>query len=198
MTIALDNPKRVAKAPRAIQLVPPSTRHLPGYVAALRRDWSPNTIFNVSGKQLALYNEGPEKLLHELTRQDGEIELMDGTRVPRLPSRLFWIIGREFSGSINLRWVPGTEDLPPHCSGHIGYSIVPWQQRRGYATRALALVLPVARSVGLRRVLITCDDDNAGSRKVIQANGGVFAGVKPPATEVEKAKLLFWIDTAAS
>jgi predicted acetyltransferase len=198
MTNVLDKPRRVAKSPRVIQLVPPSTRHLPGYVAALRRDWSPNTLFNVSGKQLALYEEGPGKLLHELTRQDGEIELMDGTRVPRLPSRLFWIIGREFSGSINLRWVQGTEELPAHCLGHIGYSIVPWQQRRGYATRALALVLPVARTLGLKRVSLTCDDDNVASRKVIQANGGVFAGIHPHTMANVTPNLLFWIDTASA
>ncbi len=188
----------IAKAPRAIMLVPPSLTRLPGYVEALRRGWSPNTSYNVSGEQLALHDESPDRLLHELTRSDGTARLTDGTLVPRLPSRLFWIFGREFCGSINLRFVPGTEDLPPTCSGHIGYSIVPWKQRRGFATRALALVLPVACEVGLRRVLVTCDDDNVGSRKVIQANGGVFAGVQPSAKLEEKSKLLFWIDTAAS
>jgi predicted acetyltransferase len=198
MTITLDKDRRVAKTPRIIQLVPPSRSRLPGYVEALRRGWSPNTMYNVSGEQLALHDESPDRLLHELTRQDGMVKLMDGTRVPRLPSRLFWIFGREFCGAINLRFVPGTENLPPTCSGHIGYSIVPWKQRRGFATRALALVLPVAREIGLKRVLVTCDDDNVGSRKVMQANGGVFAGVQPPAKPEDKTKLLFWIDTAAS
>ena len=27
----------------------------------------------------------------------------------------------------------GTEALPPYCLGHIGYAVVPWKQRRGYA-----------------------------------------------------------------
>lgn len=186
-----------AKAPRTIMLVPPSPARLPGYVEALRRGWSPNTTRDVSPEQLALYDMGPDRLLTELTRQDGTITLADGTKVPRLPSRVFWIFGREFCGAINLRFMPGSEDLPPTCSGHIGYAIVPWKQRRGFATRALALMLPVAREIGLARVLVTCDDDNVGSRKVIQANGGVFAGVQTPATPQEKTKLLFWIDTAS-
>lgn len=186
-----------AKAPRAIMLVPPSPARLPAYVEALRRGWSPNNFRDVSSEQLALYDAGPDRLLTELTRQDGTITLADGTKVPRLPSRVFWIFGREFCGAINLRFVPGSEELPPHVSGHIGYSIVPWKQRRGFATRALALMLPVAREFGLVRVLVTCDDDNVASRKVIQANGGVFAGVQPPPKPEDKSKLLFWIETAA-
>jgi predicted acetyltransferase len=37
----------------------------------------------------------------------------------------------EFCGSIGLRWLPGTEELPPHCLGHIGYAVVPWKRRLG-------------------------------------------------------------------
>jgi predicted acetyltransferase len=185
-----------ANSARPIALVPPSRDHLPGYVEALRRDWSPNTMHNVSREQLALYDASPDRLIAELTRQDGVFTLGDGTKVPRLPSRVRWIFDGAFCGAINLRFVPGTEDLPPTCSGHIGYAIVPWRQRRGYATRALALMLPVAHSVGLARVLVTCDDDNVASRKVIEANGGVLSGVAPPAAAGEKPKLQFWIATS--
>jgi predicted acetyltransferase len=38
----------------------------------------------------------------------------------------------------------------------------------------LAAVLPKARELGLEQVLITCDEDNKGSRAVIEANGGVL------------------------
>jgi predicted acetyltransferase len=80
----------------------------------------------------------------------------------------------EFCGSINLRWQDGTPDLPPHCLGHIGYSVVPWKQRQGYATQALREMLPLARDVGLPYVEITTDPDNLGSQRVIEANGGVL------------------------
>ena len=80
----------------------------------------------------------------------------------------------EFCGSIGFRWQPGTSALPPHCLGHIGYSVVPWKQRLGHATRALALLLPEARKEGLDYVELTTDPDNLPSQKVITANGGVF------------------------
>ena len=38
----------------------------------------------------------------------------------------------------------------------------------------LAAALPVARGLGIGRALITCRTDNVGSRKVIEANGGVL------------------------
>jgi predicted acetyltransferase len=79
-----------------------------------------------------------------------------------------------FCGSINLRWQDGTPELPPYCLGHIGYAVVPWKQRRGYATEALRQVLPLAREVGLPYVEITTNPDNVASQRVIEANGGVL------------------------
>lgn len=83
-------------------------------------------------------------------------------------------MGRDLAGSIGLRWQPGTPELPAHCLGHIGYGIVRWKRRRGYATEALRLILPEARGVGLPYVEITTDLDNLASQRVILSNGGVF------------------------
>lgn len=58
--------------------------------------------------------------------------------------------------------------------GHIGYSVRPDERRKGYAKWMLAHVLMHARSLGLPRVLITCEQDNEASRRTIEGNGGVF------------------------
>ena len=102
------------------------------------------------------------------------VTLSDGTLVPRLPGFSRWMWDGEFCGSINVRWQDGTPELPPYCLGHIGYAVVPWKQRRGYATEALRQVLPLAREVGLPYVEITTNPDNVASQRVIEANGGVL------------------------
>ena len=77
--------------------------------------------------------------------------------------------------------------------GHIGYCVLPACRRRGYATEILRQALIVARSVGVDRVLITCDDDNAGSIKVIETCGGKLDSVRP-AGPGSPALRRYWVD----
>lgn len=63
--------------------------------------------------------------------------------------------------------------------GHIGYDTVPSYRGRGVATEMLRLALPIARELGLTEVLLTCDDDNAASIRVIEKNGGALRETTP-------------------
>ena len=94
--------------------------------------------------------------------------------MPRIPGYRRWLWDGEFCGLIGFRWRPGTHDLPPTCLGHIGYAIVPWKQRRGYATSALGMILREVPGRGLSYAELVTEPDNHPSQRVIEANGGVL------------------------
>ena len=65
-------------------------------------------------------------------------------------------------------------DFLREYGGNIGYSVRPDERRKGYAKWMLACVLQEAKRLEMARVLVTCDAENEGSRRTIEANGGVF------------------------
>src|SRR5207237_8375239 len=157
------------------------------YVAALERGWSPDNVRGAAAArdELARIAANANAFLASLVDKEAmgdPVTLPDGTKVPRLPGYRRWMWDGEFCGSIGFRWQRGTEALPPHCLGHIGYAVVPWKQRRGYATRALAQSLADARAEGLALVELTTDPANIASQRVIDANGGTLVErlIKPP------------------
>jgi predicted acetyltransferase len=162
-----------------MDLVWPARAYLTSYAAALETGWSSD---NVRGKvaadeHLAKIAQDADAFLASLVDREARgdpIALPDGSKAARLPGYVRWLWDGDYCGSIGLRWQPGTEALPAHCLGHIGYSVVPWKQRRGYATQALRELLVNARDEGLRYVEITTDPHNAASQRVIEANGGVL------------------------
>lgn len=76
--------------------------------------------------------------------------------------------------------------------GHIGYGVLPAHRRRGYAREILRQSLVVARSYGIERALLTCDDDNLGSIAVIESNGGRLDPEMPYAGDPPQRR--YWID----
>ena len=159
-----------------MKLVWPAAEYLSGYVNALEQGWSPdNRRAEAAQEHLERIAADPARFLAEQSDREAKgpkVTLPDGRQVPRLPGYCQWMWDGEFCGAISFRWQPGTTELPPYCLGHIGYSVVPWKRRRGYATLALGLILSEAEKEGLAYVEIVTDADNIASQKVIEANGG--------------------------
>jgi predicted acetyltransferase len=163
-----------------MELLRPTLRHLPSHVAALERGWSADTVRGAAAaaEELAHIAADPDGFVARMDDREAlgpPVTLPDGSTVARLPGLRRWMWDDDgFAGSIGLRWQPGTTALPAHVLGHIGYAVVPWKQRRGYAKLALALMLPLARAEGLAHVEISTEPDNIASQRVIEANGGVL------------------------
>jgi predicted acetyltransferase len=77
--------------------------------------------------------------------------------------------------------------------GHIGYGVLPAHRRRGYATEILRQALIVARSLGVDRLLVTCDDDNLASSRAIESCGGKLDSVLPAEPGIPALRR-YWID----
>jgi predicted acetyltransferase len=160
-----------------MKLVVPALEYLDAYADALRRGFWSDTLRREESarEELEKIAADPAAFVASLDDPEargGPIKLSDGSTVPRLPGYRRWMWDDGFCGSVNFRWQPGTTDLPKYVLGHLGYSVAPWKQRRGYATQALALMLPEVRKLDLAHIDLTTDPDNLPSQKVITANGG--------------------------
>jgi len=88
-----------------------------------------------------------------------------------VPASTFWLIDDgSYIGRVNIRH--SLNKTLEKVGGHIGYAIRPTKRKQGYGRAALEMALPQAKKIGLSRVLITCDEDNMGSRKIIESSGG--------------------------
>jgi predicted acetyltransferase len=145
---------------------------------------------------LHYYTEGMpfRRYLEVLAQQAQGINLRSAQHVPE--TFLFAFAGSRIVGRTSIRH--SLNERLERVGGHIGYVVVPEFRRQGYATEMLRLSLQVAREkcVGARRVLVTCDDDNVGSIRTIEKNGGILENVVS-GHGLDKPKRRYWIDLIA-
>ncbi len=109
--------------------------------------------------------------------------------IGRVPSHHFWMMLRHaahgpaepppvrIAGAIGLR--VGTTPSIELYYGNFGYHVYPPARGQGYAERSCRLLLPLARRYGLKSIWITCNPDNAASRRTCEKLGADFVNVVP-------------------
>jgi predicted acetyltransferase len=103
---------------------------------------------------------------------------------------LYAFIGDQIVGKVSVRHE--LNDYLRNIGGHIGYGVLNEHRGKGYASQMLEGALGYCRSLGLSRVLVTCDENNLASRKVIEKNGGVLENFYDPGKGAPR-KMRFWI-----
>lgn len=101
------------------------------------------------------------------------IDLLDG----HVPCNHYWLVASgSILGVIRIRHNIESRFLREEA-GHIGYDMAPRFRRRGLGSRMLAIGLKRAAIIGLKRVMISADEDNVASRNVIESNGGILDSI---------------------
>jgi RimJ/RimL family protein N-acetyltransferase len=80
-----------------------------------------------------------------------------------------------FVGGVGLGWCGGVHRFEDR--GISRGSTTSCHLSVGYATEMLKRAIPICASLGIPKALITCDEYNVGSRKVIESCGGSFEGM---------------------
>ena len=75
--------------------------------------------------------------------------------------------------------------------GHIGYGVRKTERNKGYAKQMLKLALEKCKELKIKKVLITCDEDNIASEKVILSANAKLEDIRNIDGENKKR---FWID----
>lgn len=155
------------------ELVRPSSEYKDSFIQAVREAQAAQSGLGDTLKwQVADLESDFEAFLTHLRRYEPPNVPPEGF----VRSEYLWLVdGPDYLGRVSLRH--SLNERLRQFGGHIGYEIRPSARRQGNATLALRLALRRAAELGLQRVLLSCDEDNAASWKVMEANGGVCEGV---------------------
>ena len=84
----------------------------------------------------------------------------------------FALDNNKIVGIINARHE--LNDYLLNFGGHIGYSVRKSERRKGYAKAMLSYTVDFLFSLGIEKILITCDKNNIASKRTIESCGGIL------------------------
>lgn len=150
-----------------IKLVSPNRKYIESYLSACKEFAELGIRDYFHDPQL--FDLWKDSFVESFEDESKGIGLQEGW----VSASTFWIVdGNEFigRGQIRHKLTPQLEKF----GGHIGYGIRFSKWNEGYGTKLLGLLLPEAKKLGISKALITCDDNNIGSIKIIENNGGIL------------------------
>jgi predicted acetyltransferase len=168
-----------------MELVLPSVKYKESYLGALEEaKTDPGNL--ISKLQEPKENETFENFVEHFYDEMKGVNLPEGY----VPATMFWLIDNdEFIGRIQIRH----KEPDSIRSGHIGYYVRPSKRKMGYGKKMLEMALLEAKKIGFEKVLLTCNDDNIGSIRIIESNEGVLENIINGEKEGERKKRRYWI-----
>lgn len=183
-----DSPKEISSD--SVILVRPHTRYRETYLDGFRE------LTNCAERSAWIYL-GEAAPLDTL---DGDFDAYVNTLLKRESERppgfvcdtIYWgLVGDTVVGRIALRHE--LNEMLATVGGHIGYIVRPSYRNMGMASAMLRAILETDRAKAEGRLLLTCDEGNAASERVIVRNGGIYESSVSPGPG-RPAKRRFWID----
>lgn len=148
-----------------VRLVEPSKQYIESYIQAFEEYKAHNVHSNGFSDATNL----------DIFKKFDDYRNERNLRPDRVGAHFFWLVDDEkdyFIGEISIRH--RLNEALERYGGHIGYVVRFSEWNKGFGTLMLELALTEAKKIGLSKVLITCDDDNIGSARVMEKNGFVL------------------------
>lgn len=153
----------VKNAPPMLRLEKPSLKHVDSFVEAVSGH---NVDSFYDNFDLAAFVKNPINQIQEWC--EAETDPLPG-RVPEL--HLWAIENEKYVGTISLR-LALNESLKKR-GGHVGYETARSARGRGVAKEMLRQIKLFPQAKAIRTLLLTCNENNMISEKVMMANGAV-------------------------
>ncbi|MDH5533272.1 MAG: GNAT family N-acetyltransferase [Candidatus Pacebacteria bacterium] len=166
------------------QLVLPSDKYKDSFLSAVR-EYQAENLFNYRHLNIKELENNFEKYVEDINNEAKGIGLPEGY----VPHTVYWLVDDGgYIGRLDIRHE--LNEFLDKFGGHIGYDIRPTRRRLGFGKLILKLALEKAKELGIKEAVITCDLDNEGSRKIIEANGGQFIEITTNPSGIEKRRYI--------
>ncbi len=167
-----------------MRLVFPSVKYKSEYLAALLE-----TVGDTG--ETRLNKPEPDQTFEAFVQMWQDQTLGKNLKIGTVPATMYWLLDKgEIIGRVHIRHI--LNDFLLNYGGHIGYYIKPSKRKMGYGLKILQLALEEARKMDMTEILVTCDENNIGSQKIIESCGGVLENIVDPGNGKPRKKR-YWI-----